>query len=73
MTAQIFADDLAPVEALDALISRHGILRVLLALPRVLMHRKRTAMLLTGPVTYHIARDIGLSYDPPRRDAWEYR
>ena len=73
MTAHVFSENLEPVEALDALIARHGVVRVMLALPRALIQRRRTAILLVRPVSYHIARDIGLSYDPPRKDGWEYR
>lgn len=73
MTAQVLFENQGPAAALDHLIARHGLPRVLLALTGAMFQRRRTTLLLQRPVSYHIARDIGLSYDPPRRDAWEYR
>jgi hypothetical protein len=73
MTAHGFADQLAPVQALEDLMARHGVLRVLMALPRALVQQRRATLLLERPVSYHIARDIGLSYDPPPKTPWEYR
>lgn len=73
MTTDLFLQTSAPVAALDVLIARHGLVRVLLALPAAWVRQRRDVLLLQRPVSYHIARDIGLSYEPPRKDAWEYR
>ena len=59
MTVEIFAENLRPAEALEALMARHGVLRVLVVLPGVLWHRRRVTR-LHQPISPHLARDIGL-------------
>ena len=72
MTVEIFAENLRPAEALEALMARHGVLRVLLVLPGVLWKRGRVTR-LHQPIPSHMARDIGLWQNAPRRTHWDLR
>lgn len=72
MTAQALAENLRPAEVLDALIARHGVLRVVLALPTALLKGRGTTR-LAQPISPHLARDIGLSHGSLPKTAWEYR
>ena len=69
MSAEILSENLRPVEVLDVLIARHGLLRVLLAL---LKPRPRP-MRLRPPIPDHLARDIGLLQEPAQKIHWDYR
>ena len=72
MAAHVFAENLGPAEVLDALVARHGIARVLMALPSAMM--KRRAVALRGDhMSDHMLRDIGLYRGGGRKDPWEYR
>ncbi|MBC7737305.1 MAG: DUF1127 domain-containing protein [Candidatus Saccharibacteria bacterium] len=72
MTVQIFAENLRPAEALESLMARHGVMRVLVAVPAVLWRRRR-ATRLSQPISPHLARDIGLVPEPPRKTHWDLR
>ena len=71
MTAQMFAEPLRPVDALDALIARHGVMRVLLAMPVAALKRRRNLPVLTHDLSPHLMRDIGLKTDAGRSKSWE--
>ena len=72
MTTEIFAENLRPAKALEALVARHGVLAVLLALVPVMIRHKRPARL--GPLmSPHLARDIGLHHEPPPKTHWQLR
>jgi hypothetical protein len=73
MTLHFLVETLHPVDALDALVARHGAWRVALALPRALLQRRRAQVLRDRHISAHILRDIGLPPDPLPRDPWEYR
>ena len=65
MNAQVFAETLRPVEALDALMARHGVVRVLLALTVAAWKRRAVREIRPGELSAHLRRDIGL--DAPAR------
>ena len=71
MTAQVFAETLRPVEAMDALVARHGLMRVLIAVPVVLMKRRRAQVVVPGGMSSHMMRDIGLGSAAARSKSWE--
>ena len=71
MTAQLIAETLRPVEALDALIARHGMLRILLAFPMAALRRRRERLPAAYDLSPHLMRDIGLGGDTRRGKAWE--
>ena len=66
MTALIPADPLRPVDALHALIARHGLLRIILALPSALIRQRRTRPVLGHTLSPHLQRDIGMAADRSR-------
>jgi hypothetical protein len=72
MTAQVFATEQRPAEALEALVARHGVLRVILAIPAVLVGWGRVTR-LGHEISPHLARDIGLTHEPPSKTYAEYR
>lgn len=71
MTSDLIAEPLRPVEALDALIARHGPLRVILALPAALLMRRRERLILGHELSPHLQRDIGIP--PDRTGGWVMR
>ena len=71
MTAHLIAETLRPVEAIDALIARHGVMRILLALPLAMLRRRRAPMMLTHHLSPHLRRDIGLAGDVRHGKSWE--
>ena len=72
MTAQVLANEQHPTEALSALMARHGVFRVMLAIPAVLVGGGRVAR-LSPPISQHLARDIGLAHDLPPMTYPAYR
>jgi hypothetical protein len=70
MTAQMIAETLRPVEALDALMARHGVMRVLLAMPVAALKRRRNRVVLSHELSPHLLRDVGLR-DSSRSKSWE--
>lgn len=71
MTSHLITETLRPVETLDALIARHGSVRVILAMLSALTKRK--ARKSNGfHLSDHLRRDIGLHADQPRH-LWERR
>ena len=73
MSVEISFETQAPGEVLHLLIARHGLVRVIFALPAVLLKRRNGTTLLIPPIPDHLARDIGLHQEPLRRTHWEYR
>ena len=71
MTSDLIADPLRPVEALKALIARHGLLRVILALPAALWMRRRERLIHSHELSPHLQRDIGIP--PDRSGGWGMR
>ena len=71
MTAHLSAETLRPVEAIDALIARHGMMRILLALPLAMLKRRRERVMLTQDLSPHLRRDIGLGGDVRHGKSWE--
>ena len=71
MTAHLFAETLRPVEAIDALIARQGVMRILLALPLAMLKRRRDRAVLTHHLSPHLRRDIGLGDDVRHGKSWE--
>ena len=75
MTAHPTAETLrpfdTPVDALDALIARHGPLRIILALPAALLMRRRERLIPGYALSAHLQRDIGLTQVRTRH--WEMR
>ena len=71
MTSDLIAEPLRPVEALDALIARHGLLRVILALPAALLLRRRERLILGHELSPHLQSDIGIP--PDRTGGWGMR
>lgn len=69
MTAQVLATEQRPAEALMA---QHGVFRVILAILAVLIRRGRVTR-PGHPISQHLARDIGLSDEPPPKTYAEYR
>lgn len=73
MSAEVYSENPGPVEVLDLLIARHGLFRVIMALPAVLLKRRNGTIWLVPPIPEHLARDIGLHQEPVRRTHWDYR
>ena len=73
MSVEISLETQVPRDVLEQLIARHGLFRVMLALPGVLLQRRAGVTLLIPPIPDHLARDIGLQQEPVRRTCWEYR
>ena len=71
MTSDLIAEPLRPAEALNALIARHGSLRVILALPVALLMRRRDRLILGHELSPHLQRDVGLP--PDRSGGWGMR
>lgn len=71
MTAHRFAETLRPVEAIDAPIARHGVMRILLALPLAVLKQRRERAVLTHHLSPHLRRDIGLGGDVRHGKSWE--
>jgi hypothetical protein len=71
MTSDLIAEPLRPVEALNALIARHGPLRVILALPAALLLRRRERPAMWHDLSPHLQRDIGIP--PDRTGGWGMR
>jgi hypothetical protein len=71
MTAQPFTENLAPVEAMSALMARHGVLRVLIALPVAVLTRRRKDLLLPQDLSPHLMRDIGMGPGARSGKSWE--
>ncbi len=72
MTTQIVTDALRPVEAMAALIARHGLVRVLVALAVAALQRRAGAR-TTWHLSAHLMRDIGLEGRASTARPWESR
>ena len=71
MTAQVIAETLRPVDALAALIARHGVMRVLLAMPVAALKRRRTRVVRNHELSPHLLRDMGLRDCSSSSKSWE--
>jgi hypothetical protein len=60
MTADLSADSLPPVEALDVLIARHGRLRVVMALSVAALKRRGERVVFVHYLSPHLQRDMGI-------------
>ena len=66
MTTHIPAEPLRPVDALDALIAHHGLMRIILALPAALLKQRRDRVTMGYALSPYLQRDIGIPPDPGR-------
>ena len=71
MKDQVFAETLRPVDVLVALMARHGVVRVMLALPFAAWKRRGVRPVSLYTMSDHLRRDIGLGGDAPRGKSWE--
>jgi hypothetical protein len=60
MTADLSAETLPPVEALDVLIARHGTLRVAMAMSVAAFKRRRARVVFAHSLSPHLLRDMGI-------------
>ncbi len=73
MNVNSFAENLRPAEVLAALIDRHGVFRVILALPSALVTRRKAGFLVDNGLSHHMRRDIGLIDEGRSKQYWELR
>lgn len=64
-------DDRPHVRAIEALIARHGVFRVALAVVNVAFRRRPVARRFETDLSRHIRRDIGLGPDGRGRAYWD--
>jgi hypothetical protein len=73
MTTNLNAESLRPVDAMNALIARHGVARIMLAVPAALLQRHFDRTTLSGGLSAHMLRDIGLTPQTDRSSQRERR
>lgn len=71
MKDHVIAENLRPVDVLDALMARHGVVRVMLALPFAAWRWRAKRPVNLHALSGHLRRDIGLDSDVPRAKSWE--
>lgn len=71
MNAPLYAETLRPLEALEALVARHGFWKLLFALPVAAMRLRRERVTRAHDLSPHLMRDIGLGADGPGAKSWE--
>ncbi len=70
MTTNLIAENLRPVEALSVLIARHGLVRIVLAIPAALLKRHNERPLAVHDLSAYLQKDIGLIRDSDRSVSW---
>lgn len=69
MNAPLFAESLRPLDAMEALVARHGFWKLLVALPVAALRLRRDRVTRAHDLSPHLMRDIGLGAD--RGKSWE--
>jgi uncharacterized protein YjiS (DUF1127 family) len=71
MNAPLFAETLRPLEAMQALVARHGFWKLLVALPVAALKQRRDRAILAEELSPHLLRDIGLGAHLRPGKSWE--
>lgn len=71
MNAPFTAEALRPLDAMQALVARHGFWKLFFALPVAAMTSRRDRVTLDHELSPHVLRDIGLGADAGRGKSWE--